>query len=314
MNRREIIESIAETLRATRGDVERLIRTAPHRYKHYQIPKRSGRGMRDIHHPGPALKIAQRWLVENVLLQLRVHESVYSYVRNRNIKSHALVHKQSNYFLRLDFKDFFPSVDATWIGEFLRREAFESRTAVEPDAIEAITRILCRWDRDRGANVLSIGAPSSPAMTNAILFDLDLALHDACVAQQCVYSRYADDIYISSRRPELRDRIERTAREIIAELVPRLEINETKCQWLSRKRRVLITGLVMTSNRQVSIGRELKRKLKTEVYLWSQDKLAAGRVSTLRGLVAYVDSVESSFTDSLRAKYGDETIDRLLHP
>jgi hypothetical protein len=112
----------------------------------------------------------------------------------------------------------------------------------------------------------------------------------------------------------MRETIDPVVRALVAELTPRLRINERKSQWLSRKRRVLVTGLVVTPQRQVSVGRALKRRVKTEVYLWIHGKLDNPRVGKLRGLVAYIDSVEQRFTNSLRRKFGAEAIDRLLHP
>jgi hypothetical protein len=278
------------------------------------MPKRTGRGKRDIYHPGPALKVAQRWLNANILDQLPVHGGVFSYTRGRNISMHARVHTTGNYFLRLDFKDFFPSVNGQWIDEFLREAIENGSLDVDVDAVETIVRLLCRWDARRGLLALSIGAPSSPALSNAILFRLDSALQDACAQHECAYSRYADDIYVSSRRPEMRERVGPVVRRLIEDLVPQLQINEAKSMWLSRKRRVLVTGLVITSDRKVSVGRALKRQLRTEVYLWTRNALGAAQAAKLQGLIAYVDSVENSFTASLRTKFGAEVIDRLLHP
>lgn len=89
--------------------LNRLIQRAPHSYKVYTIAKRSG-GLRTIAQPAKETKFIQRWLIENVFSQLPVHECASAYKVGASIKKNADAHKSNSYVIKLDFKDFFPSI------------------------------------------------------------------------------------------------------------------------------------------------------------------------------------------------------------
>jgi RNA-directed DNA polymerase len=90
-------------------DLERIIATAPARYKVYTIPKRHG-GHRIIAQPSRELKMIQRYILYNKLDGCPIHEAAMAYVTGRNIRANAERHRAENVILKLDFKDFFPSI------------------------------------------------------------------------------------------------------------------------------------------------------------------------------------------------------------
>lgn len=311
MNEHDLIATWASLLRVSESDVSRLVLRAPYQYQHYQIPKRTG-GFRDIYHPTPNLKSIQRWLVNNKISALPVHNSVYSYRSGVGIHDHAAVHLQSNFLLRLDFSNFFPSIDDSWLREFLFTQVDLARLAIDKGAIAILIRVLCRFSKTERTMALSIGAPSSPALSNAILFEVDERLTQQCASLDCTYTRYADDLYVSARVPNrLRD-AEAAMRAIIGEFAPRLKVNEKKTTNVSKKTSRVVTGLVITPDRRVSIGRDMKRSIKTQVHLSSIGALSAEDASRLGGLVAYVKDVEPAFYVALVAKFGEATLERLL--
>lgn len=311
MNYEQLIKEISESLRVHPSQIEKIIKTAPFRYKHYEILKRSG-GRRSIHHPSPALKSVQRWLVRNVLLKLPVHESVFSYVENKNIAMNAQEHIESNYFIRLDFADFFPSINGREIERLLQKSTGLGLIDLDPVAIRAVVRLVCRIDKETQALALTIGAPSSPQISNALLYEFDCMMSDAARNNDAIYTRYADDIYISSKKMAAIDEMEKIFRRELNTALPFLEINEHKVQRLSRKRRVTITGMNISSDRKVSLGRDKKRELKTKVYLAIQRELDAEEFQVLRGQIAHAMSVEPNFYESLKRKFGAEDVDAFM--
>ena len=104
-----IIEEIASRLALPTSFLLKVARTASHRYKEYTIPKKTG-GMRTIHHPARELKLIQGWLLQHVLNKLPVHAAATAYSEGSNIKRNAERHVANNFMLRVDFKDFFPSI------------------------------------------------------------------------------------------------------------------------------------------------------------------------------------------------------------
>ena len=290
------------------GYVLKVARTANHRYKKYTIPKKDGTP-REIQHPARELKLFQGWLATNIFEALPVHPAAMAYRSGRSILSNAVLHANHNYLLRIDFEAFFPSIRGQDVVSLLRKNASTLRALVDSDEdIEIIRRLSCRHDR------LTIGAPSSPAISNAVMFDLDTNWFDFSQKLEITYSRYADDLYFSTDSRGLLSGLMTVVRKSLAECQsPRLFINEKKSVFTSRKRRRLATGLVLTSDRKVSIGRATKRKVKALAFQYLNGRLDGERLKYLRGFLAYVRSVEPRFLESLRAKYGQDTLSKLLN-
>ena len=82
-------------------------------YYEFHIPKRSG-GLRTITAPNPELKQLQsdyvKMLEDNN--STRYHNSCYSYTKGRSAADAVRVHQanKSNWFIKLDIKNFFPSI------------------------------------------------------------------------------------------------------------------------------------------------------------------------------------------------------------
>lgn len=312
MNRRELILAMGKLLRASDEDINKLISTAPYQYKHYKIKKRTG-GYRDIYHPTAALKAVQRWLISNCFAHLMIHPSVFSYREGIGIRQHASKHLHSNYLMRIDFKDFFPSIDQSWVLSFLYEEVNAGRIPIEPDTVPTIARLVCRFAKAEKSMALSIGAPSSPLLSNAMPFNLDQTMYDYCIANDCVYTRYADDIYISTKIPNVLSRVKKELEVKIKELVPKLSVNDKKTINVSKKTKRVVTGLTITPDRHVSLGRELKRSIKTKTYLYSSMQLPVEEIEHLRGLIAYSSDAEPAFFESLNHKFGKNLINKLLN-
>ena len=109
-----------------------LIHTAPLRYKDHYILKRNGRGRRLISQPTLELKFLQRLLVSKEFVNLPMHDAAVAYRRCHSIKDHAAPHASNKYLLKLDFKDFFPSLeeglDPCRRVFFVRRRGYEYGT------------------------------------------------------------------------------------------------------------------------------------------------------------------------------------------
>jgi RNA-directed DNA polymerase len=307
----ELLQTWCRLLRATPQDVTTLLMRGPYQYKHYQIEKRNG-GKRDIFHPTPNLKAVQRWLVKEHLQFLPVHDSVFSYRAGRGIRQHAEAHLHSNFLLRLDFKDFFPSITQDWLLQFLLSSAHEGRLSLDDRAIAACMRVLCRFNKLDGSLALSIGAPSSPAISNAILYAADVDAHAQCAELGCLYTRYADDIYVSARDKGVLTDAERLVKGSFSQHAPRLQFNHGKRINVSKKTHRVVTGLTLTPDRRVSVGRELKRAIKTLVYLHVEGKIDPLERPRLCGLISYVRDVEPAFYNSLVLKFGLDTMETLF--
>lgn len=311
VDKMQLLARLVRELNLSPGQAVKLVASAPYRYKHYTIPKRQS-GVRHIHHPSRELKVVQRWLVDNFISQLPVHECVYSYRTGRNITQHADVHSRSNYLLSFDFSNFFPSITHSWVVEYLRGESENGRIQLDDEAIRMVARLVCRYDSASSTLALSIGAPSSPALSNAILYSLDHDVSQMAYEAGVLYTRYADDVYFSTTHPKILQEVENEFRRIVGLVSPGLRLNETKTNRKSRKARRTVTGLVLTPTHEVSIGRSRKREIRTRVFLFSKGELTKEDSLSLSGLLSFASDAEPSFIFRLRRKFGDEIIDNLL--
>lgn len=277
-----------------------LILTAPTRYKDHFIEKRNGRGRRLISQPTSELKLIQRWLVKTELskLQLDVHATAYR--KGSSIREHVEQHAKSHFLLKLDFKDFFPSLTDSALRHRLALDA--SYSDLE---IFIFCQLLFRKPRSEQVFRLSIGAPSSPFMSNYLLIEFDKRLADYCQSSHMKYTRYADDIAISANRAGALDSALAYVEELITDLsYLGLTINRQKTVNVSKKFRRELVGLVISTQGQVSLGREEKRRLRAAVHALSLNKLSIEDVSKLRGQLAFSLSIEPKFVMQLCARHG----------
>ena len=296
-----LIEKASNELSLSTGFLEVLGRTATFRYREYKIPKRSG-GMRTIHHPAPELKLLQRWIAVELERAVPVHDAAFAYVKGKGIGDHARVHIGARYLLRLDLRSFFPSLRQGDVNELLLRHNAVSTLR----DLEWASAIVCRFGR------LTIGAPSSPGLSNMLCYDMDVALSNLAVEYGAKYSRYADDLYFSSMRPNVLADVERNATKQIEEMKSpsSLVVNKSKTRHSSWKRRMRITGLLLTQQGGISIGRARKRNVRTLLHCYST--LDPVRRRYLAGYLAFVRSVEPEYIDRLYVKYGAKVIDQAL--
>ena len=293
-----ILEQIAKQLALPVPFLEKLAKTASFRYKEYTIPKKTG-GERTIHHPARELKLVQNWLLQNVFVTLPTHVAATAYAKGSTIRRNAEIHVANNYLLRVDFRNFFPSLKGTDVMAALRgNQNTAAGAGVTAQDIDFMRKILCRFDS------LTIGAPTSPQLSNAIMFEFDTAWSEIAQNLDVAYTRYADDLYFSTNQPNILSEVLERLRESLKEgTTPTLQINNKKTAFSSRKRKRLAAGLVLTCDRKISIGRSKKRLLKSLVWKLVQKQLAPDEIASLRGWLAYLRSVEPSFVFSLQQKY-----------
>ena len=298
---------IANSLSLNPNQVDSIIASASFRYYHFQIPKHNG-GVRDIYHPAQELKLLQRWITKKVLLRLPVSSAATAYEKHTNIRINAQRHAKSRYLLRLDFSDFFPSLSSGDIRQLLTVHSERISDIVNDERdIEAVAKVLCRFGR------LTIGAPSSPCTSNRIMEDFDNHWNAIAAERAVTYTRYADDLFFSSSRPNLLSHFPNELTEYLqGRIGPRLQINVQKTVFSSMKARRTVTGLKLTPEHTVSLGRDFKRSLRTKIYLGIEQKLGPDEMARLKGLVAYAQDVEPELIIRLKAKFGDERFKQIF--
>jgi len=193
----KLISKIAQYSGYEYNQVLSIALRSPGYYKMYKVKKKNG-GDRLIFHPSKETKIMQYAIIDLFLKYLPVNENAYAYKNGLKspLKTNALRHAANSYLLHIDFKDFFPSICPADLWRAIRQ--YNNR--IEFDSWDEIVFNKSLFLNHNGRIFLSIGAPASPIISNIIMKELDEKIFNLCkrLDDSSVYTRYADDIYIST--------------------------------------------------------------------------------------------------------------------
>jgi RNA-directed DNA polymerase len=302
----ELVKLLLTESGLNHADLLRLIVSAPKRYKVFSIKKRSG-GTREIAQPARELKALQRIIVENLLVKLPVHDTARAYRKGASILDNARPHASSGPILKMDFKDFFPSIKSRdW-------EAYCSVGGILSEEDRELSSLIL-FRRAKGEHILklSIGAPSSPVLCNILLYQFDSIVAAEANQRGISYTRYADDLTFSQQRigmlKDMTGIVEKAVREIA---FPRLTINEEKTTFITASRRRVVTGVTLGNGGGIGLGHDRKRLLHAQVHHAALGKLSPEEMVHLAGQLAFANVIEPQFLEKLAVKYGIEIIKRI---
>lgn len=277
-------------------------------YTRFEIPKRSG-GMRAIWAPLPKLKQAQHWILHEILERLIVHGSAHGFISGRSIATNAAEHINSQVLVKVDIENFFPRI--SW-----KRVKGVFRKAGYPEQIATLLALLCTESpreivEHEGKPVyvaladrcLPQGAPTSPALTNALCLRLDRRLTGFAQKAGWRYTRYADDLSFSlpanNKNPADLSRLLGTLKRVLGE--EGFELNEKKTRVIRHGDVQTVTGLVVNGEHAPRVNRTLKRQMRAAAHNLKQGKaLPEGEsIQRLHGYAAYIAMTDRELGTSL---------------
>lgn len=276
--------------------VANIVKTAPLRYKTFKVKKRTG-GLRELAQPAKEVKWIQCRIVEFLRPLLPMHGAVSAYEPGSSIKKNARFHAASRFLLKMDFSDFFPSIVESDVAAHIRRHA---SSVSEVDSL-VITR-SCMWAKERQFPLrLCIGAPSSPFLSNSIMYEFDDLISKKAGEFGIAYTRYADDLTFSSGMEGVLTEFHSIVEEIVAGLsYPQLRLNDSKTVHASRAGRRMVTGVVITPQGGLSVGRDRKRLVRAMAHRDSKGQLDSEKIEKLNGLINFIESLEPGFGEKAR--------------
>ncbi len=225
-------------------------------YREFEIPKRSG-GKRTISAPYPALLDCQRWIYENILSKVKIHSSAHGFTFSKSIITNSKIHVGQNHFLKIDLKDFFPSITLNQVITVFKTLGYTNKVSFY------LASICCYGD------VLPQGAPSSPMVSNIVGKTLDNRLMKYAKKFKLRYTRYADDLAFSGESIPVKHI------EYITNIINScgFTVNEKKTTLQQEKHKRIVTGISIAEN-EIKIPREYKRELKLEIHCIRKHGLA----------------------------------------
>jgi RNA-directed DNA polymerase len=232
------------------------------RLQHYHyrlVPKRCG-GQRLIEIPKQRLRDMQQQILRQVIDRVAPHPAAHGFRRGRSCVTHAALHTRQRMVIRMDLKDFFPSIPASRIVALFAKLGYS-------ETVAAIMGRLCVNRTPAGAvrelpwsdrqllrmPHLPQGSPCSPALANLCGYRLDIRLEALAQALGATYSRYADDLVFSGAR-ELERAMDRFHVQVAAiALEEGFRVNTRKTRMMRAGVRQQVTGIVI--NRHANLPR-----------------------------------------------------------
>lgn len=218
--------------------------------KHYHtvyLPKSDG-SKRKLSVPDLILKLVQKSIADNILIQYPISKYAKAYKPGSSIQKNARPHVGKK-ILKLDIEGFFDHILYSRVKDTVFYEEKYS------ESIRILLTMLCYYN-----DSLPQGAPTSPAITNIIMYDFDETVGDFCIKKKIAYTRYCDDMTFSGCFDE---------REIISFVKGELRklglfLKNRKTAVISASKRQVVTGIVV--NEKMNVTKDYKKTIRQEIY------------------------------------------------
>ncbi|MBU2546921.1 MAG: retron St85 family RNA-directed DNA polymerase [Proteobacteria bacterium] len=290
------VDSLSDTIEQSRSFVKRI-----------KINKKSG-GERIVYQPARKIKVIQYWLMRTIFSKITIHSASMAYRKEGSIKENALKHSNGGYFLKLDFKDFFPSIKFSDLNKSIiafrkNNNAIFKYTKADQELI----RRVCFYKNDK----LPIGYPSSPIISNIVMYKFDIRVTDEMPKFRkygnVVYTRYADDMIFSTDRKGGCEKIFSFLSVLINSWsTPSLLLNEAKTRFVSSSGgTAIVTGLRICYDGHITLHRHYKDIVRLLLSLYKKGNLKEEDVYVLKGHLSYIQNVDSVFYTKICKKYFD---------
>ena len=263
-------------------------------YVEFEIAKAKG-GTRKIAAPRKVLRSVQRKILDQILAKVPVHEACHGFVTGRSTVTNATPHEGAAIVIKLDLKDFFPTVHYRRVRGLFAQLGYSDDVAALLAGLTTYRPKLEIGDV-MWPGVLPQGAPTSPAIANLTCRRLDNRLAQLAKKVSATYTRYADDLTFSfAKAPEIRIGRFLWFVDAICEQEGFIE-RPDKRRILRAKHQQRITGIVV--NNGIHVPRADRKRFRAILHNCKKHGVASqanGRTdfeAYLAGYAAYVHMVE----------------------
>ncbi len=271
----------------------------------------------------------QLWIKENILDEVEPHICSHAFLKDRSIKTNAKPHVGKDFVIKMDIKDFFPSIKLAHVYYVFLGLGFNPTAAkilsLLTTAPIKVGPIKDRYDMKYFIHTenrfLPQGGPSSPAISNLVFFPIDQKILEFCKSHGLNYTRYADDLTFSFNFSSLKlpfknhrnKKLEKMYQKpknikiLMNTIVQKIKkflhpfgftLNKKKINGKSQSQRQKITGVVV--NEKINIPRSYENKVRgllhklTKYGAQFDPKTFADLYLKLKGMIAFVHSIDTS--------------------
>ena len=273
-------------------------------YDTFYIPKKSG-GLRKIDAPIPELMTALRELKEifETNMPACYHTSAFAYIKGRctidSVKRHQ--QNESKWFAKFDFSNFFGSTTEQFVMKMLST-IFPFSEIVKYPAGEAVLKKALNLSFLNAG--LPQGTPISPLITNIMMIPIDFKICNDLrkMDEHFVYTRYADDILVSSKIKFDCGKIQDYIIGVLNSFGAPFILNKQKTRFGSAAGRNWNLGVMLNKDNNITIGYRKKKTFKAMCCNYICDKKNGIKwdkhdVQVFAGLISYYKMIEPDYID-----------------
>lgn len=309
-------------------------------YRLFRIRKKSKPNDKEVRYriicaPSRTLLKTQRWIHDNILLAGHPHAASVAFSEESSIVTAASHHCGCKWLIKLDIVNFFESVSEqhayfvfTGLG-YQPLISFELARICTRVGKPSFARNARRWDaysyfkskidpyQHELLGHLPQGAPTSPMLANLAMKEFDTEITKICRSANLTYTRYADDLTISSQdRNFSRESAKRVIHQIYTQLYRHgFSPNFAKTKIVPPGGRRVVLGLLVDGP-TVRLTKEFRDKLRKHLYYLTSpshgpnahaEHLGFESVYGLRnhvhGLIAYAKQVDPTLAEQAWSKF-----------
>lgn len=231
--------------------LEEILNNVSGHYQEFWMRKRSG-GYRMISAPDKDLQAIQSTIYSRILSSVTiVHPAAVGFRCGRSVVDNAAPHLGKRYVLKMDIHDFFGSIRSPRVRQTFKKIGY-------PENVSKVLGALCCLHRH-----LPQGAPTSPALSNIVGYEMDRKLAALAAEYRLTYTRYADDLTFSGDvfpKEQIIPQVKRIIRD------EKFEPNHKKTHFMNQSSRKIITGVSVASGVKLTIPKSKKREIRKNVY------------------------------------------------
>lgn len=298
------------------------VEEAPEHYTSFKIPKKTG-GLRQIDAPDDELKnyLTQLKYYFEDTMHILTHDCAHAYVKGRSTITCMQEHQKNNsrWFLKLDIHGFFPAHTLKYTMEMLKN-IYPFGFLLEDENYARDLEEALSYGFLHG--ILPQGTPLSPTLTNILMTPIDYEIQHKLwkMSNDVCYTRYADDIQISSKYDFNYAPVIVSIKKILSAFHAPFKLNEDKTRYGSSAGRNWNLGIMLNKDNNLTIGHKQNQRFRAMIFNLIQDHLHNVKWSPadrfeLQGLISYYKMIEPDYVNEVIKRYEEKykvSVNRIL--
>lgn len=294
-------------------------------YRRFYINKHNSTSKRRICVPDPNLLKIQKCIKRYILEGFDVHPVATAYINGSSPYLNAAYHCEAGTLIKIDIENFFHSFNERDIYKLFNELGYEKLLSfqlarlcikVNMEEMREIRDLVKGEDHlypkvPCESSYLPQGAPTSPILTNLLMINIDNKIDNIVKKYNCKYTRYSDDIVISSKVKMLKSDSTKLLHLIEKALSNKFTLNRKKIKIVNKGQRMIVTGLLV-NNKYPQLIKEYKNNLRLQIhyislygYTEQAKKLNYDPISYfnhIQGKLIWANSIEPEFAKKLYDK------------